>query len=267
MGNAAWLYGRMVGNSLRGQMQYRVSFALETLSQFAVTAIEFLAIWALFDRFGSLRGWTLAEVAVFYGTVGVAFSFAEAVMQGFDHFPHMVRGGQFDRVLLRPRSTVLLMIGQQFRLSRMGRAIQAAVVLAWGLSAVEVDWSASRVLLLGMTFAAAVCFFNALLIFQATFAFWTVESLEVMSVLTHGGVETAQYPMSIYHHSLRRFLTFIVPLACVTYYPLLGVLGRAEDMDMTPLLPWIAPLAGPVFLLLALRSWRAGVRHYTSTGS
>lgn len=30
---------------------------------------------------------------------------------------------------------------------------------------------------------------------------------------------------------------------------------------------WLAPLVGPVFLVLCLQIWRIGVRHYRSTGS
>jgi len=34
---------------------------------FFSTGIEFLGVAALFLRFGSIRGWTLAQIAVFYG--------------------------------------------------------------------------------------------------------------------------------------------------------------------------------------------------------
>ena len=67
--NTVHLYLRFLGVSMQSQMQYRVSFTLLTLGQFAVTAIEFLAILVLFDRFNSLDEWSLPEVAFFYGLV------------------------------------------------------------------------------------------------------------------------------------------------------------------------------------------------------
>ena len=72
-----------------------------------VTAVEFFGIWALFARFGSLSEWTLPEVALFYGTVNVEFVFADALGRGFDVFSIQVKSGEFDRLLLRPRSTIL----------------------------------------------------------------------------------------------------------------------------------------------------------------
>ena len=53
------LYFRLLGVSLRGQMQYRASFLMLAAGQFLITGMEFVGIWALFDRFGSLRGWSL----------------------------------------------------------------------------------------------------------------------------------------------------------------------------------------------------------------
>ena len=70
------LYGRYVGVSVRSQMQYRASFVLQAFGQFGLTAIEFLGVWALFDRFGSLDDWSLPEVALFYGTINVSMAIA-----------------------------------------------------------------------------------------------------------------------------------------------------------------------------------------------
>ena len=119
--NSAKLYLRYVTLSIRGQMQYRASFVMLTLGHFAITAVEFLAIWVLFERFGALRGWSLAEVALFYGIVNIAFALSEAFARGFDTFPGMVKIGEFDRVLLRPRSTVLQLLGRELQLLRVGR--------------------------------------------------------------------------------------------------------------------------------------------------
>ena len=65
--------------------------------------------------------------------------------------------------------------------------------------------------------------------------------------------------MSIYRTWFRRFFTFIVPLACINYLPAVAILGRADPLGSPPLVQWTAPLAGPVFLILALWAWRFGV--------
>jgi ABC-2 type transport system permease protein len=98
-------------------------------------------------------------------------------------------------------------------------------------------------------------------------SFWTTESLEIMNTLTYGGVETAQYPMAIYQQGFRRFFTFVVPLACVAYFPIVAVLGIDDPLGTSRVFQYCAPLAGFAFLGASLALWRIGVRHYTSTGS
>lgn len=102
-------------------MQYRTSFVLSAFAQLAGTGIEIAGIWALFTRFGNLENWTLAEVCLFYGVVNITFSFADALSTGFDVFgPRYVRTGDFDRILLRPRSTVLQLLGHELALFQFG---------------------------------------------------------------------------------------------------------------------------------------------------
>src|SRR5437016_1941882 len=100
--DALRLYSRYISISLRAQMQYRVNFILHTLGHLLVTFIEFLGLWALFDRFGNLRGWRLGEVAMMYGMIAISFAISDAMSRGFDWFGNTVRNGDFDRLLLRP---------------------------------------------------------------------------------------------------------------------------------------------------------------------
>ena len=104
--NAFRLYFRYIDISFRGQMQYRALFVMLTSGHFLVTGIEFIGILVLFDRFGSLQGWPLPVVALFYGLINLAFSLTDAVSRGFDDMGNRAKQGEFDRLLLRPRSTV-----------------------------------------------------------------------------------------------------------------------------------------------------------------
>ncbi len=253
--------------SVRSQLQYRASFALAALGHLAATGIEFLGLWALFSRFGSLKAWTMAEVALFYGIVHCAFALAEAFARGFDTFNRLVRTGEFDRVLLRPRSTVLQVAGRELQMIRVGRLTQGLAVLLWAAWRLEVSWTAPRIALALAAVGGGACVFTGLFVLQATMCFWTIETLEIMNTMTYGGVEAAQYPLTIYHEWFRRFFTFIVPLACINYFPAHAILGRPDPLGAPPLLYWVGPLFGVAFLLVMLQVWAFGVAHYRSTGS
>jgi ABC-2 type transport system permease protein len=261
------LYSRYIGISIRAQMQYKASFILAAIGHMVIVFVEFIGILALFSRFGALEGWTLPEVAMFYGIVHISFALAESIARGFDIFPDMVKSGDFDRVLLRPRSTVFQIIATELQMMRVGRLIQGLVILIWAANNIDIAWSLPKVLLVIGAIFGGVAVFSGFFVLQATLAFWTIDSLEIMNTITYGGVESAQYPLEIYRMWFRNFLTFIVPIALINYFPTLAILGRSDPRGTPEFIFWISPVLGFLFFIFTLQIWKIGVRHYTSTGS
>jgi ABC-2 type transport system permease protein len=176
-----------------------------------------------------------------------------------------VKTGNFDRLLLRPRSTALQITGLEFALSSLGRVLQAVVALGVALWLLRPDWGIGAGLLLLWSVAGGASLFFALKTFEGTLSFWTTEGLEVANTLTYGGEAAAQFPLDIYTDWFRRFLTYFVPIGLSLYLPVALVLGY--DTGVPPVLAALAPSSGLIILLLALRVWRFGEAHYTSTGS
>jgi ABC-2 type transport system permease protein len=198
----------------------------------------------------------------------VSFALADGLTRGFDVFgEQFVKTGDFDRVLVRPRSTVLQLLGYELRATRIGRLAQGILVWGVGVHLTSIDWTWQVWATLSFAVAGGTALFCGILVLQATLAFWTVESLEIANTLTYGGVEAAQYPLDIYARWFRNFLTFVVPLGCVSFFPVAVVLGRADRTGVAPAVALLAPASGLVFLGVALWVWKLGVRHYTSTGS
>lgn len=259
------LYLRFLATAVRVQWSYRLNAAIRLLSHFLVTGIDFLGIWILVNRFGALAGWRLGELAVLYGLAHTAFAVSQMVARGFDTFDGLLRHGEFDRVLLRPRRTVLLILGRDLPLHQLGRLLQGLGVLIWGLHQQETVAPVAGVLLAWSIFGG-ICLYAGLAVVQATVAFWTIEGLEVFNVATYGGCMAASYPATCYRPGLRVFL-YVIPVALVSYPPCLWVLNRHVEAGWSGAACWVAPGAGVIVLLISSQVWRLGVRRYASTGS
>jgi ABC-2 type transport system permease protein len=260
------LYFRYVGILLKSQMQYRTSFWLMSFGQFFVPFFVFAGMYLLFEQFGQIKGWSFFEVALIFGVIHMAFSISECFIRGFDSFSGLVVNGDFDRILLRPRTTVLQVLGSKFEFSRVGRLLQSLLVLVWAVWRLPVDWTPLKCMVLLLMILSGISIFSGIFILAATMCFWTIQGLEVANIFTDGGREMAQYPMNIYQKNLVRFFTFIIPFACSNYYPLLYILDRSGSFAGS-LAYILAPLWGIAFLLPCLLVWQIGVRHYRSTGS
>lgn len=256
------LFSKLLSTSLRSQMQYRASFLMLSISHFLGTFVDILGIWVLFDRFKLVQGWTFPEVGLIYGVMNIGFALAEMFSRGFDTFSQIIKYGEFDRILLRPLSPLFQVAMRDVHAMRIGRFSQGLVVLI--SSFIYLSLSPLALFLIFFSILGAAALFYGLFVIQATISFWTVEALEIMNVATYGGLQTGQYPITIYEKPFQLIFTLLIPIACVGYYPIASLLQH----EQIPL--WLGslfPLAGALFLFLACQFWHFGVRHYHSTGS
>ena len=128
------------------------------------------------------------------------FAIADLLSRGFDVLgTEFLRTGDFDRVLLRPRAAALQLVALR-RAHQPSRAIAAGHRRAAHRRRMRsgVDWTPAPSRSALWAVAGGVALFFGILVLQGTLSFWTVESLEVANVLTYGGVQAAQFPLSIY---------------------------------------------------------------------
>lgn len=258
------LYIRYLTIHLKSQLQYRTSFLLLSVGQFFIPFMVFGGLYFMFERFGELKGWSFFEVTLCFAVIHLSFSISECFARGFDAFSSLVGNGEFDRLLVRPRSTVIQVLGSKFEFTRAGRLMQGLIVLVWSIANLPQIWTLTKGITLLFMIMNGVFVFTGIFILAATFCFWTIQAIEVANVFTDGGREMAQYPLNIYEKWVTRFFTFIIPFGCVSYLPLMYVLDKKEGSLLTGML---VPFGGLLFLLPCLAVWQIGVRHYRSTGS
>lgn len=239
---------------------------MQSIGQLVITGIEFLAVWALFDRFHHLLGWTLPEIGFLYGYISIVFAVTDACARGFDKVPSLIRTGELDRILLRPVSPLIQVAGQEFTIRRVGRLLQSLAIFIWAIGSLNLHWTLLKYILLLFSATCGAILFFGIFILQATLCFWTVESVEIGNIITYGGVETLQMPLSIYPKAFQRFFTYIVPLGCTSYYPLLFIMNKTDSLGMPVWFQLFSPLLGVIFFLLAWWAWKIGINHYTSAG-
>lgn len=256
------LYGKYFSVALRSQMQYKTSFFLSVTSQFLLSFSAFLGIYFMFLRFNTVQGFTFAEILLCFSVVLMAFSIAECFFRGFDTFSNIISNGEFDRIMVRPRNEIFQVLTSRIEFSRLGKLLQAVVMLAYAIPTSGVVWSFDKILTLILMILGGTVVFAALFLLYAGICFFTTEGLEFMNILTDGGREFGRYPMSIYGDGVLKFFTFVVPHALFQYYPLLYLIGKTDNVFYM-LLPAIAML----FALPCYVFWRFGIRHYKSTGS
>lgn len=255
------LYGKFFVMHLKSIMEYKTSFILSCIGQFFVSFNVFLGIYFMFRRFHSVEGFTYNEVLLCFGITLMEFSLAESVARGFDTFDGIIRQGEFDRVLVRPRNEILQVLGSRIEFSRIGRILQAIVIFSYGFAVSDIKWTFEKILTVLFMLVGGTVVFSSIFLIYASICFFTIEGLEFINIFTDGAREYGKYPVCIYGKRILLLCTFVIPYALIQYYPLLYLLDRGKPFYC------LLPVAACLFILPCLLFWKIGVRHYTSCGS
>lgn len=270
MDDARWhaeLYLRLIGARVRAQLEYRTSFFLDLIATFLINFVDFLAVVVLFAHLPRLGGWSLPEVAFFYGTANMAFAFSDLIVGHLDLLSPMIRTGSFDLLLIRPVGSLFQVLSADMALRRLARVLQGAVVLVYAISNLHTAWTPLRLAMLILMVCTGTAIYSCIWIIGVTIAFYTVETQEIVNAFTYGGSFLASYPVNIFSGWTRRLLAFVVPMAFVSYFPGLYVLHRPDPLHAPDILQFCGLPLVIVLVILARGTWQVGVRHYRSTGS
>ena len=256
------LYLKYISIHIKGTMQYKTSFLLTSIGQFLTSFNVFLGVYFMFSLFHSVNGYTFSQVLFCFSITLIQFSIAECFVRGFDTFSGMIRRGEFDRVMVRPRNEILQVLGSKIELTRIGRMLQAIVMFVYGIHTCQIEWSLYKVLIVVFMIIGGTVVFSSVFLLYAALCFFTLEGLEFMNVFTDGAREFGKYPINVYGKKALFICTFLIPYALIQYYPLL-YLYDSTKISWYGLLPLVACL----FFLPCYLFWRYGVRHYKSSGS
>jgi len=223
-----------------------------------------IGVLLMFARFGGIGEWTMERILLIYSIAVTSFGLAESLCRGFDYFPwRMIRSGDFDRVLLRPRSLFTQVAASYFHLHRLPRVITGIIVIIWALSRMGIPFTFFNLLILALALLGGLLTYTGVFIMTSGIAFFTVKGLDWIYIFTNASYQVTKCPVEYMPKILWGVFTFFMPMLVISYYPASLICGWGE-----PAFAGLLALpAGFAFLGFSLIIWKIGVRHYASTGS
>lgn len=256
------LYVKYASVCTQSVMQYKLSFLLMIIGRFIMAFSELIAIQFLFSGFSQIKDYTYGDVLLCFSIIQMSFTFAELFGNGFKAFSGMVKRGEFDRMMLRPCSLLLQVMGTRFEIGRTGPLLTALIMLALGIRHSQITWNILTVWTLAAMVIGGTFLFIGLFMLEASFCFFSIEDTSLINVLTYGAKTHGKYPIDIYGKGILRFCTYVIPYTLIQYYPLQFLLGKTRSWYLA-----FCPLGMIVFLLVCYFIWQFGVKHYQSCGS
>jgi ABC-2 type transport system permease protein len=243
-------------------MEYRTNFIIGAASTFVMQGAALLAIWVVMRQVPVLNGWSFDEVLLVYGLITLAKSlnhmFADNLWTVGREY---IRSGGFDRFLVRPIDPLFHLLADRFCHDGIGNFLVGLALVVKSSAALEIDWTALKVVYLVVAVLSGGLIFVALNLITCVSAFWIMDSVPVTRVVFDLN-EFAKYPLTMYGRGVRLMITWLIPYGFASFYPASYLLGR--DVGR---LAFMGPVVAAVLLLIGYRVWLIGLRHYSSTGS
>ncbi len=261
--NELALYSRYIRLNFLAGLQYK-GWPFMVLQVLLVVITDPIGLFFLFSRFGSIGDWSVERIILVYAMAITSFGLAETFCRGLDYFPwKMIRSGDFDRVLLRPRPLLIQVAGSYFHIHRLSRVFGGVCAISWCLWMLGVSLTPLDLLTLVLALIGGFLTYAGVFILTSGIAFFTIDGLDWIYIFTNASYQVTRCPMDYMPRVLRSIFTFAMPMLVISYYPAAAVGGWGEPY-------WTGLLALPAglgFLALSIFVWRLGVRHYKSTGS
>lgn len=249
-------------NFLTG-LQYK-GWPIMVLQVMIVVITDPIGLIFLFSRFGSIGVWSVERILLVYALAVTSFGIAETFCRGFDYFPwRMIRSGDFDRVLLRPKSLIVQIAGSYFHIHRLSRVFCGICAIIWCLWKQGVALTVLNALIIIFAVIGGFLTYTGVFIMTSGIAFFTIQGLDWIYIFTNASYQVTRCPYDYLPKALKSLFTFFIPMLVISYFPASAACGWGESY----LKGFLALPAGVVFLMFSIMIWNIGVRHYKSTGN
>lgn len=262
------LYKRFIIVYLKNQMEYRFTFFADMFMQVFTFIIVYLNIWILLNKFHTLQGWTYYEIMLLYNmnffSYGLSGLFIWTPMRQLEG---MVKQGTFDSILIRPINPFLYLLARQFNHVFLGNIILSIAVFYVCFSSLVIHWTITKAVWFAVVLTGAFLIQSAIMILGGCVSFWIVKSTSLIDISIYSFRMFANYPIKIYKNWIQVILTFIIPYAFTSFYPVQYFLNKSEGALFHPVFQYATPVIGVALFTFSYFVWNLGINRYQSVGS
>jgi ABC-2 type transport system permease protein len=243
-------------------LQYRLEFLVEGALAFLWIAVTLVPVLVVFGTRDAVEGWTFPEMLLVLGWfVALKGVLEGAVSPSLTAVIEHVRKGTLDFVLLKPADAQLLVSVAKLEPWRVVDLVGAGLIFAYAFGKLGRAPSAGEVVAAGAMLLGALLVLYSIAILVVSIAFFAVR-VDNLLYLFQSVFDVARWPSTIFRGFLAVLFTYVLPLALMTTYPALALLGKLRVGTA------VGALAGTVaFAAFARLVWSLSIRKYTSASS
>ena len=259
----ARLFALYFSQYAKARLEYRLDFFSSVFASFLGTAASFGFLLIVFSRVPAVKGWKFEEMVFLYGFSLIPLGIFNVLSWNLYLFSdRYLIEGRFDRVLVRPVDSVFQVLFEAFRLEALQETVTGIVAVAWASRRLHLVFAPLDFFLFFLWAFLGAAIYLAIFIGLTATSFWIEDRIGIVPPVFNL-IQFGRYPLTIYDGWIRFTLSFVIPFAFASFYPVVHFLRRGEFAREF----WAVPLVAAASVAVALAVWNSGVKRYHSTGS
>lgn len=257
-----------IRNETLAKFQYRGAMWADFIFFVMGYGTQFLLIYLMVGKFGTLGGWGRYEVMLLYSMSILTYTLACTFIRGAaDNIPEKIREGHFDQTLTKPMQPLGYEIVSSFSAYYLVHVALSVGMLMISFRALGTQFNAIKAAMLVLALIGGTMIQGGVLILFSSASFYLIGN----NPLVYGVFVTLRMlnenPVSIFPPFVQIFLTVVIPFAFVSFYPAQYFLDKEDFLLFHPALQYLTPLVGVLVLVASGAVWTYGVNRYQSSGS
>lgn len=226
-----------------------------------------LLLYFMVNRYQPLGGWTFPQLVFLYGIGYLSHGLMVVFSVQNWWIDNYVIHGEFDRMLLRPVSVYFQFSAMYFNFIGLMDVLVGGTIFIYGCNLIKFDWSLYNIIKVILIVIGATLIRSSIFTIFCSIAFWTKRSGSLVWLLNDFLERTTLYPMSIYPRFVQLMLTFIIPIAFISFFPSCEFIGKDSQFAFPLGMSIWTPVVGILMFILANLVFNSGLRNYESAGS
>lgn len=249
---------------LKKQTQYRLNFILLCIVVIPVHLIQMIFSIIIVEKFGFLAEWSKWDLVFLYGIFMTSYSVAQIFFRQFRYLENYIINGQLDCYYIRPQSIMFSLIFYNLNILEIfSQFLPSLIVLLIACANVSIVWNIKKILVLIYSLLVGTAIISTIFIWIGCASFWLMSSSQLEEIF-FAFKDFMNYPITIYGKMVAFFLSYVLPLAFVNYYPATYLLGKNnEDINVIFLEAFISIL----LFIMTKKLWKISIKHYESSGN
>ena len=257
------LFALFVKVGLMRQMTYRPHFFMMIVGKVIRIGLLFIFFQAIFFKVDRIGQWSYDQVLLLFATFHtVDYLMSITFQRNLAFFlPRMIQTGELDSRIVLPVNLLFVSSFENIDLIDFFSFLPSLGFLGYVLYRLGFAFTWSQAALYVVLLVNALVFLYGMVLIIATVSFWTTQSYGLARIFDNL-LKIGRYPLDIFEGFLKVVFIYFIPLVLIAQIP-----SQALLRTLSPSYALYSFGVTGVFLMLAVRFWKVGLKNYLSASS